>query len=119
MKGHIQQRGKNSWRLKFDVGRDERTGKRKTRFHTFHGTKRLAQTKLAELITAVAQARYVEPDKVTVAEWVRTRVDHWETSGDISARTAQRYRQLVENQIAPHIGSKSLQKLRPIDIEMW
>jgi hypothetical protein len=23
MKGHIQQRGKNSWRLKFDAGRDE------------------------------------------------------------------------------------------------
>ena len=119
MKGHIQQRGKNSWRLKFDAGRDEKTGKRKMQFHTFRGTKREAQVKLAELIASVSQAKYVEPNKVTVAEWVRGRVDVWESAGDISARTAQRYRQLVENQIAPHIGAKLLQKLRPLDIETW
>jgi integrase len=119
MKGHIQQRGKNSFRLKFDAGQDEKTGKRKTQFVTFRGTKRQAQIKLAELITAVDQSKYVEPSKVTVAEWVRARVDHWEAAGDISARTAQRYRQLVEHQIAPHIGAKLLQKLRTLDIETW
>ena len=48
---------------------------------------------------------------MTVAEWVRGRVDHWEASGDISARTAARYRELVENQIVPHLGAKLLQKL--------
>lgn len=119
MRGHIQQRGKESWRLKFDAGRDEKTGKRKTQFVTFRGTKRQAQVRLAELIASVSQARYVEPSKITVAEWVRSRVDHWEASGDISARTAERYRELVENQIAPHIGAKPLQKLRTIDIEEW
>jgi integrase len=119
MKGHIQQRGKNSWRLKFDAGRDEKTGRRKTQFHTFRGTKRQAQVRLAEMIAAVAQSKYVEPHKITVAEWVRGRVDRWEASGDISARTAQRYRQLVENQIAPHIGAKLLQKLRTLDVEEW
>ncbi|WP_410706041.1 site-specific integrase [Bradyrhizobium sp. BWC-3-1] len=119
MKGHIQQRGKSSWRLKFDAGHDEKTGKRKTQFHTFRGTKRQAQVKLAELITSVAQAKYVEPHKITVAEWVRGRVDHWEAAGDISARTAERYRELAENQIVPHIGAKPLQKLRTIDIEEW
>jgi hypothetical protein len=66
MKGHIQQRGKNSWRLKFDAGRDEKTGKRKTQFHTFRGTKRQAQVKLAELIASVSQAKYVEPTKETI-----------------------------------------------------
>ncbi len=50
MKGHIQQRGKNSFRLKFDAGRDEKTGERKTQFHTLSGTKRQAQIKLAEQI---------------------------------------------------------------------
>lgn len=119
MKGNITQRGKNSWRLKFDIGRDEKTGRRKTQFHTFRGTKRQAQVKLAELIASVAQAKYVEPHRLTVAEWVRGRVDHWEASGDISARTAERYRELLENQIAPHIGTKFLQKLRTLDIEEW
>jgi integrase len=119
MKGHIQQRGKTSWRLKFDAGRDEKTGERKIQYHTFHGTKRQAQVRLAELIASVAQAKYVEPNKVTVAEFVRGRVEIWEAAGDITARTAHRYRQLVENQVAPHLGTKLLQKLRRLDIEAW
>ena len=103
MKGNITRRDANPFRLKFDAGRDEKTGKRKTQFHTFRGTKRQAQIKLAELIASVAQDNYAEPTKITVAKWVRDRVDHWESAGEISARTAQRYRQLVEHQIAPHM----------------
>lgn len=119
MKGHIQQRGKSSFRLKFDAGRDDRTGKRKTQFVTFRGTKRQAQTKLAELIASVAQGKYVEPTKITVAEYVRDRVNQWESAGEISARTAGRYRELVEHQIVPHIGAKLIQKLRADDVEAW
>jgi len=119
MRGHIQQRGKTSFRLKFDAGRDEMTGKRKTQFVTFRGSKRAAQTRLAELIASVAQEKYVEPSKVTVAEYVRGRVDQWEAAGEISARTAGRYRELVEHQIVPHLGAKLIQKLRADDIEAW
>jgi integrase len=119
MKGNITQRGKSSWRLKFDAGRDEKTGRRKTHFHTFRGTKRQAQTKLAELIAAVAQSRYIEPSKIAVADYVRNRVNQWEAAGDISARTAARYRELTENQIVPHLGMKLIQKLRTDDIEEW
>ena len=75
--------------------------------------------KLAGLIAAVGAGTYVEPNKMTVAEHLRARVDQWEAAGDISARTAQRYRQLVENQIVPHLGDKLLQKLKRLDIEAW
>jgi integrase len=119
MKGHIQRRGKSSWRLKFDIDRSPATGRRLTRYITFHGTKRAAQTKLAELIASAGQGSYVEPSKITVADFARSRVDQWEAAGDISARTAQRYRQLVENQIVPHLGAKVLQKLIPFDLERW
>ena len=118
MRGNITRRGRDSWRLKFDAGRDS-GGKRKIQYHTFRGTKREAQVKLAELIAAVTTGNYVEPSKLTVAEFVRARVDQWEAAGDISARTAQRYRQLVEYQIAPQLGTVILQKLRPLDIEQW
>ena len=50
---------------------------------------------------------------------MRGRVDVWEAAGDITARTAKRYRQLVENQIAPHLGVKPLQKLTRLDVEGW
>lgn len=38
--------------------------------------------------------------------------------GNLSAES-QRYRQLLENQIVPHIGTKVLRKLKPLDIEAW
>src|SRR5882724_4061573 len=117
MKGHIQQRGKNSFRLKFDAGRDEKTGERKIQYRTFRGTKREAQIEMAKVIASVADSTHVETNKITVAAFVRARVAHWEAAGDISARTAARYHELVENQIVPHIGAKLLQKLRTLDIE--
>jgi integrase len=118
MKGHIRERSPGHWAIVIDV-RDPQTGQRKRRWHSFAGNKREAEIKRAELIAAVARGGYVEPSKTTVADFVRARVDQWEAAGDISARTAQRYRQLVENQIVPHLGTKTLQKLRPLDIEAW
>jgi integrase len=119
MKGHIRQRGKNSFELKFDAGKDPVTGKRNVQYVSFRGTKRGAQAKLNALLASIGAGSYVEPSPVTVAEFVRGRVDQWEAVGDISARTAQRYRELVENQIAPHIGEKLVQKLKPLDVEQW
>jgi integrase len=124
--GHIQRRGKTSWRLKFEGGpRDPATGKRKIQFATFRGTKAEAKVKLAELVAAVGGGTYVEPSKVTVAEHIHARVAQWEAAYDpaartgISPKTAERYNELVENQIVPHLGAKLVQKLRPLDIEAW
>jgi integrase len=123
--GHIQRRGKSSWRLKFDVGRDPGTGRRNIQYLTVRGTKAEAKIKLAELVAAVGNSSYVEPSKVTVVEHVRARVAAWAAAYDpaaktgISPKTAERYRELVENQIVPHIGGKLVQKLKPADIEAW
>jgi integrase len=118
MKGHIRQRGSRSFELKFDAGRDPATGNRIIQYQSFKGTKREAQIKLASLIAAVDAGSFVEPSKITIIEFVRQRVDAWQASGAITAKTAQRYRELTENQIV-HIGAKPLQKLRPLDIEGW
>jgi integrase len=123
--GNITRRGKASWRLKFEGARDPATGHRNIQYCTVRGTKAEAKAKLAELVAAVSNSSYVEPSKVTVAEHVRARVGQWEAAYDpaaktgISPKTAERYRELVANQIAPHIGAKLVQKLRPLDIEAW
>jgi len=119
MTGHIRRRGEHSWELKFDAARDPATGKRIIRYHSVKGTKRDAQRKLTELLGSVDTGSYVEPSKLTVAEHVRARVDQWAAAGAISPKTAERYRELVENQIVPHLGAKLLQKLKPVDIEAW
>ena len=55
--------------------------KRITKYASFKGSKREAQAKLAELITAVAKGSHVDTSRVTVAEFVRSRIDQWEASG--------------------------------------
>jgi integrase len=119
MSGHIRRRGARSWELKFDAGVDAKTGKRLTKYHSFKGTKADAKIKLAELVTAHAKGSYVDASKVTVAEHVAARIDQWQAAAVISARTAERYRELLANQIEPHIGSKPVQKLKVADIEAW
>src|SRR5262245_22804180 len=118
MKGHLRERSPGHWAIVIDV-RDPATGKRKRRWHSFKGSKREAQVECAKLIAAVGKGDYLEPTKTTVADFVRARIAQWEASGEISARSAQRYRQLLDNQIAPHLGAKVLRKLRPLDIEAW
>jgi integrase len=118
MRGSIARRGRESWRLRFDVGVDA-NGKRKVQSVTVRGTKRQAQTKLTELLAAVDMGGFVAPSKVTVAEHVRARLAQWTAAGEIGEKTLERYAELIENQIVPHIGAKILQRLRPIDIEAW
>jgi integrase len=99
--------------------RDPATGKRKRQWHSFTGTKKEAQAERIKLLAAINAGTAIEPTKVTVANFVRARVDQWEAAGDITAKTAQRYRQLIENQMAPHLGAKPLQKLSRLDVEAW
>jgi integrase len=119
MTGHIRRRGKESWELKFEIGRDEATGKRITRYASVKGSKQDARFKLAELIASVGKGSYVDRSPLTVAQHVAERITQWESLGRITPKTAERYQELLDNQITPHIGAKAVQKLKAADIERW
>ena len=91
MSGHLQKRGKKSWRLKFEAERDPATGKRKIQYQTFRGTRQEAKAKLIELLASVGKGTYVEANKITVAEFVKLRIEQWEGGGTISARFFRSY----------------------------
>jgi integrase len=116
--GCLIERSPGHWAIVISV-RDPQTGKRKRRWHSFKGGRREAQAERVRLIASVGQGSYIERSKMTVAEYARVRVNQWEAADATSARTAQRYRQLVENQIAPHLGNRQLQKVSRLDIEAW
>jgi integrase len=109
--GEIIPRG-DAFRLRYVIN-----GKRFSK--TVRGSKADARVELRKLLKSGDDGSHVEPSKMTVAEFVRARIDQWETAGSITARTAGRYRELTENQIVPHLGEKVLQKLRTLDIEGW
>src|SRR5262249_16706716 len=116
MRGNITRRGKTSWRLKFDLGRDPATGKRQTRLITIRGKRQDAERELARLVSAVHEGGFVEPAKVTVADSLRQWLDGAES---LSPKTRERYRQLAEQQIIPHLGAVLMQKLRPAQLTQW
>jgi integrase len=117
-RGHIRRRGEHSWEIKIDCGRDT-DGNRIIHYYSVKGARADANKRLTELLKSQDDGAYVAPTKETVADFVRGRVTHWEASGHISPRSAERYRQLVEHQIVPHLGSRQLRDLRPRDIEAW
>jgi integrase len=118
MKGHIRERSPGRWAIIIDVP-DPQTGKRRRKWHSFKGTKRQARVECARLISGIGEGSYVERSKLPVAGFVHSRIDQWEAAGEITARSAQRYRLLANRQIAPHLGFKPLQKLTRLDIEGW
>lgn len=115
MSGHIRRRGERSWELKFDLGTDPLTGRRTTKFHSFKGTKREAEKKLAELITAAEKGDYVDPSKTTVAQFL----DRWErdwAAVNVGPKTLERYKELLHSHIRPHVGGIAIQKLQPVHL---
>ena len=107
-RGNITRRGKRSWRIKFDLGTDD-AGKRVTRFVTVKGKLQDAQKELTRLLSAADAGTLPEPTTTTLAEHLRA----WLAGRhELSAKTAERYRQLAELQIIPSLGSVRLEELQ-------
>ena len=116
--GHIRQQGKGSWELKFDLGRDPLSGKRVTKYATFHGTKRKAQEELTKLLAHRNEGSYVDPSRMTVAEYLH----HWlaaDIDRRVAARTAAHHRGIVEQNIVPRLGHVPMRKLTAVHIEAF
>ena len=125
-RGNITRRGKRSWRLKFDVGVDAK-GKRKIQYSTVKGRRQDAEKELTRLLAQTDAGTLVEPSKITVAQYLRSWLGTEPKEGEpspappagITPKTAERYRELAEGQIIPHLGDILLQKLRPANVKDW
>ncbi len=104
--GGMDQRGPDRWRLRWRVG-----GKRFTK--SFQGTKRAAQTELRRVLKSADDGTHVAPDKITLADYLRGWLD---SDSGLSPKTLERYRQLAEQQIIPHLGATLMQNLRPAQV---
>jgi integrase len=115
MRGSIVQRGKSSWRIRTEGERGP-DGKRQRRFETFHGTRKQAQTRLAQILAAGADGTLTDPSSVTVGNYLASYLDN---ATRVSQKSLERYRQLAAHQIIPHLGPIRLQRLRPEHLEQW
>ena len=114
MRGSIQRRGKDSWRLVFDLERDH-MGKRRQKAVTVRGSKREAQAELSRILAEIDTGGFVDAGNITVAEYYERWLGHVATK--TSAKTHERYEEIFRLGIAPKLGSIKLSSLRPIHIQ--
>lgn len=116
-KGHIRQRGANTWEIKYDTGIDPVTRRRVTKFKTIHGAKRDAQRALRDILTSVENGTFADAGKLTVGAWLKQWLD--EAQHKVAPKTLQRYREIVDLHLVPALGAEPLSKLQPAKIQAY
>lgn len=113
-RGTIRKRGKVSWELKFDVPSDD--GRRKIRYVTVRGRRQDAQRELTRLLGQVDAGTLPQANTETLAVYLRGWLDG---PNGLSGKTLERYRELAERQIIPHLGHIRLQRLTVQAVRDW
>jgi integrase len=106
----------NSWAIVLDVGKDPESGRRRQKWHTFHGTKREAQRELNNLLHRIQTGEYVEPTGMLLSEYL----EHWLTDyakTNVSRKSLERYTEIARCHLIPALGQYRLLDLRPLHIQ--
>jgi integrase len=112
VRGHIRKRGRK-WAVVVDVGRDQ-SGKRKQRWYSGFDKRGEAQEKLAEIIGQLRTGTYVEPTRMTLADFL---TEEWLPARKASLRpsTYESYRRNMRVHVERRdVGGKPLQGVAPI-----
>jgi integrase len=117
--GGIDARGENVWRLRYRIN-----GKRFS--ETFHGTLLEARKELRRLIKSGDDGEHIAPDKITLATWIGRWIALLERQQDegerrrrglVSARTIERYAELLRCHVTPTLGTRPVQKIQASEID--
>ena len=113
MRGHIRERSPGNWAIVVDI-KDQATGKRRRKWHSFKGTKRGAQIRCSQLIAEMSKGDYSEPTKLTLDRFFDQWLDH--VRPQVAPRSFERYEEIARKNLAPLVGPVAVAKLRPAQI---
>jgi integrase len=113
--GHIRQRTPGSWELRYSMGSDPATGKRRIATATVKGDRRTAEKELRRLLRTLDTGEHVDPSRMTVGQWLTA----WLAAvrPEVSPKSHERYAEIVENFLAPELGALPITKLAPSHIQ--
>jgi integrase len=115
MAGNLRKRGKESWELSVSYGYGA-NGKRIRHYKTIKAkSEREAQKELAKFVTEIEKGSYVEPSKLTLAEFA----DKWiEMHGkqNLAPKTLDLYMGLLNDRIIPALGHLKLEQIKPMHL---
>jgi hypothetical protein len=70
--GHIRQRSPGSWEVRYSIGTDAATGKRRVATAKVCGDRKAAERELRRLLRTLDTGEHVDPTRMTVQQWLTT-----------------------------------------------
>src|SRR5438105_15580723 len=101
--GHIRQRSPGSYELRYNIGTDPATGKRKTITTTVRGTRKEAEKELRRLLHTIDNGEHVDPSRMTVRDWLHAWLKA--VRAEVSRKTHERYPPSGDHALAPALGT--------------
>lgn len=113
MRGHIEKRGKDTYRIKVYLGMVD--GRKKYLTRTVHGEKKAAEKLLRDIIQQMETGGYVDPARITLGDilrrWLETDVQQ------LAHNTRATYRFEAEKHLIPALGAVYLSRLNSTMLE--
>jgi integrase len=113
--GHIRQRSPDSWEIRYSLGTDPATGKRRIATATIRGSRKDAEKELRRLLRSLDTGEHVDPNRITVREWLETWLGA--VRSEVAPKTHERYSEIVNHFLFPALGNLQLAKLAPVHIQ--
>ncbi|MFZ0349222.1 MAG: site-specific integrase [Pseudolabrys sp.] len=114
-RGTIKSRSSGSYRIRYSLGRDPVSGKRRFATATVRGTRKEAERELVRLLRTVDTGEHVDPSRMTVGDWLELWTQT--TKAEVSPKSHERYAEIVRCYLKPALGTIGLQRLTPSDIQ--
>jgi integrase len=118
MKGSVRRprTAGGTWSYRLDLGIDE-NGRRGQKQVGGFRTKKGAQAALNDALSAIQHGTYVAPSRQTLGAFL----DMWieGARNELALTSWTGYRDMIRRWITPHLGSKRLVELTPIDVKVW
>src|SRR5262245_2150906 len=113
--GSIRERAKGSYEVRYPLGTDPATGKRRSATVTVKGTLKDAEKELRRLLRALDTGEHVDPTRLLVRDYL----SDWLSAvqEEISPRTHERYGELIRHFLLPDLGNVPIAKLAPSHIQ--
>jgi integrase len=113
-KGSIKREANGTYSFIVDLGRKP-DGKRNQVRRRGFTTRKEADAALTQLKAEFENGGYVNPSKTTLSEFLASWIPMMRPT--VSPKTAERYEQLIKNNLIPSLGRHFLQRLHPMHIQ--
>jgi integrase len=113
--GHIRERSPGAFELRYGLGIDPATGRRRIVTSTVRGTRKEAEKEMRRLLRELDTGEHVDPTRMTIGEFLT----QWLASvrPSVAPRSHQAYSDVVEHYLVPAFGSLPIAKLAPVHIQ--